>query len=170
MHWKHAWTTRRSRRIHDTERMKRISPPRQSDSPLPAIEEQGVFYAQRKPQILLEGYLKKRGHWNPSWKTRYFVFDDMGRLFYFKTKEDSMNLDSSCGRVPINRFVSFSQPSSIDGQAVFQFTIPPNDCHNGRTFTLAATNIEEAQKWVHALQDIGQHVFYICFPMHIRHW
>ena len=83
-----------------------------------------------------QGWVKKRGQIIPSWKKRWFIFED-GILAY-KTKKD--------GKVKGQLMISDCLVTIQDGGMGFAVTIP------GRTMKCRCENQEEATKWIAVLR------------------
>mmetsp|Transcript_70930 Transcript_70930/g.189393 ORF Transcript_70930/g.189393 Transcript_70930/m.189393 type:complete len:156 (-) Transcript_70930:24-491(-) len=117
--------------------------------------------------IVLEGVMSKRGMWNRCWKSRYFVLDGRGRLYYFKNKEDSAFPERCKGSIPI--FVSTLVTQHPD-QSVFEIHVPASEDHGGRTFTFNASSAKEAEIWVSRIQNVGKDILFVAFKEGVRHW
>ncbi len=131
-----------------------------------------TFHAQRD-DIAIEGFLEKRGVWNPSWRSRYFVLETRGRLSYFKDEDDSIFSERALGSIPICVDTTIvPAPSEPAGAArcVFKVLMPGGDVSTGRTFLLSAATREEAERWATALANVRRRVIYVSFPPNVRHW
>mmetsp|Transcript_43271 Transcript_43271/g.115751 ORF Transcript_43271/g.115751 Transcript_43271/m.115751 type:complete len:162 (-) Transcript_43271:34-519(-) len=122
--------------------------------------------------VIMQGFLRKKGEWNPAWKSRYFVFDGRGRLHYFKDKNDSSGSARCLGSIPItsDTKISMCQDSRSHCDLTFEVRVAPNEDHSGRTFTLKAETHEEALEWVSVLSSVAERTLLVSFDAGIRHW
>mmetsp|Transcript_3749 Transcript_3749/g.11038 ORF Transcript_3749/g.11038 Transcript_3749/m.11038 type:complete len:159 (-) Transcript_3749:98-574(-) len=121
--------------------------------------------------VLFEGYMQKRGFWNPAWKERYFVLDNCGRLYYYKSKSDRDSGECSAGRLALNRFCSISVPQGQSGQTIcFDIQVPANGQLRNRTFHLCAPSLDVFEQWSFAVEKVKKRVIYVSFPDHGRWW
>uniref|UniRef100_K3WWB9 PH domain-containing protein n=1 Tax=Globisporangium ultimum (strain ATCC 200006 / CBS 805.95 / DAOM BR144) TaxID=431595 RepID=K3WWB9_GLOUD len=101
-------------------------------------------------QILLEGYLVKRGHLIPSMRKRYCVLLKRGNtLEYYATHEDSRNPSVA----PHGSF-RVDTVSDWHGKTVAQVYAHGMELEtlDGKTFFCAAYSAEEKHKWMHAFK------------------
>jgi hypothetical protein len=99
-----------------------------------------------------EGPLEKRGYWNPSWKSRYFVLSKQGSLSYFAAESEKSSPEP-LGTVPMRNAVITSIPgASGRPQFTIQVQSPGSPAH-GRTFNLAAPNDTALARW---LRELGR--------------
>mmetsp|Transcript_13401 Transcript_13401/g.37066 ORF Transcript_13401/g.37066 Transcript_13401/m.37066 type:complete len:179 (-) Transcript_13401:169-705(-) len=119
----------------------------------------------RKQTIVLEGYMEKRGFWNPSWKSRYCALDDVGRFSYFQSKEQATDLSKALGSIPIDQRTVISPVVMRGKRATIQIRVS-----SGRVFHMSCNSTEEAEAWVQALENMHQCVHYVAFPQNVRHW
>eukprot|EP00291_Cryptomonas_curvata_P013277 CAMPEP_0172176632 /NCGR_PEP_ID=MMETSP1050-20130122/14931_1 /TAXON_ID=233186 /ORGANISM="Cryptomonas curvata, Strain CCAP979/52" /LENGTH=139 /DNA_ID=CAMNT_0012848947 /DNA_START=302 /DNA_END=721 /DNA_ORIENTATION=+ len=135
-------------------------------------------YCTERSSIVIEGFLEKRGVWNPSWRSRYFVLESRGRLSYFKNKSDSLIPDRALGGIPISvhtTIVPAPSETKASGpahgsRAIFEVRLPDGEARAGRSFLLAAPTREEGERWAAALAEVRRRVLYVSFPLCVRHW
>jgi len=129
-----------------------------------------------RSSIVIEGFLEKRGVWNPSWRSRYFILESRGRLSYFKNKADSAIPGRALGAIPISVHTTIvpapSKPAVAArcSRAVFEVRMPDGDGSTGRAFLLSAPTTDEGERWVAALAEVRRRVLYVSFPPNVRHW
>jgi hypothetical protein len=126
-----------------------------------------------RSSIVIEGFLEKRGVWNPSWRTRYFVLESRGRLSYFKNKADSVVPGRALGSIPISVhtiIVPSASETARCSRELFEVRIPDGDGSTGRVFLLSAPTREEGERWSAALAEVRRRVLYVSFPPNVRHW
>ncbi len=136
------------------------------------------IYCTERSSVVIEGFLEKRGVWNPSWRSRYFVLESRGRRSYFKTKSDSAIPDHALGGIPISVHTTIvpAQPepkgagSARGSRAIFEVRLPDGEMSSGRSFLLSAPTWEEGERWTAALSEVGRRVLYTSFPLNARHW
>mmetsp|Transcript_87626 Transcript_87626/g.233306 ORF Transcript_87626/g.233306 Transcript_87626/m.233306 type:complete len:156 (+) Transcript_87626:55-522(+) len=122
--------------------------------------------------VVMHGFLKKRGGWNPAWKSRYFVLDGRGRLHYFKVKSDSSDPARCMGSIPITSetYISTNRESKGVPGLTFEVRIAANDDHSGRTFYFKTETSEEADVWVTKLKAVAEQILFVSFDCSSRHW
>ena len=123
--------------------------------------------------VLMEGWLDKRGYWNPARKSRYFVLEMRGRLSYFKSEADRKLNGQVLGSIPINADVEITaskNPSSQEDRIQIEIRVPNNESRVGRTFVLSTRCREDGERWLAILQETRSRVFYVSFPKNVRHW
>ncbi len=129
-----------------------------------------------RSSVVIEGFLQKRGVWNPTWRSRYFILESRGRLSYFKTKDDSTVPGRALGAIPIIVHTTIvPAPPEADvkvrgKRAVFEVRMPDGEGSTGRTFLLCAQTREDGERWAAALADVHRRVLYVSFPPNVRHW
>jgi hypothetical protein len=134
-----------------------------------------IFHAEPN-NIVIEGFLEKRGVWNPSWRSRYFVLESRGRLSYFKNEDDSACADRALGTIPISKHTTIVPvPAQAAGaasrkRAVFEVRMPDGEVSSGRAFLLSAPTRELGERWSAALAEVRRRVLYVSFPPNVRHW
>jgi hypothetical protein len=122
-------------------------------------------------EITAEGYLEKHGGWNQSWKSRYFVLDTRGRMYYFKNQADSDFPERARRGIPITKDVLVSRGGvAEDGRLLIRINLPGEGGRAGRTLMLGTWYHEDHQLWLSALEETRQVVLYVAFPRNIRHW
>ena len=110
--------------------------------------------------FVLEGYLMKRGVWKQSWKMRFFVLEDSGRLSYFKSESDKMYPERARGCVPISVDASIEQRKSKDGR--LSITLVSNESSRFlSTVKLAALSQGEHGLWMAGLERVQSNVCYV---------
>mmetsp|Transcript_8126 Transcript_8126/g.24356 ORF Transcript_8126/g.24356 Transcript_8126/m.24356 type:complete len:284 (-) Transcript_8126:104-955(-) len=121
-----------------------------------------------KCAAILCGTLKKRGYWNPSWKTRYFVLTEGGDLNYYSCHFEAAAGGRRRGTIPILVTPRSSTPSDIPletcvrSRGHFQIeidvrTTPPGKLTpSSRTYHLAADSSKTRARWLAALQYVAQ--------------
>ncbi len=128
--------------------------------------------------IVIEGLLEKRGWWNPSWRSRYFILESRGRLSYFKNKSDSTVPGRALGAIPISvqttivpaRIETQTAGAARGSRAIFAVRVPGGEAGTGRSFLLSAPTREEGERWTAALEGLRRRVLYVAFPLNARHW
>ena len=133
-----------------------------------------AFYSQRASTVI-EGFLEKRGVWNPSWRRRYFVLESCGRLSYYKHKPDSTIPGRALGGIPIcvQTAIVPAHPATKTAhgsRAILEVRMPGGGVSSGRTFLLSAPSCEEGERWAAALAEVRRRVLYVSFPLSARHW
>eukprot|EP00292_Cryptomonas_paramecium_P021827 CAMPEP_0113683664 /NCGR_PEP_ID=MMETSP0038_2-20120614/13475_1 /TAXON_ID=2898 /ORGANISM="Cryptomonas paramecium" /LENGTH=163 /DNA_ID=CAMNT_0000603131 /DNA_START=63 /DNA_END=554 /DNA_ORIENTATION=+ /assembly_acc=CAM_ASM_000170 len=123
-----------------------------------------ILAIEASERVVVEGTLEKRGYWNPSWKSRYFVLDSKGHLCYYKSREDIDAGKSPSGRIAITRCCSVLTKVSVEADKFcFDVHIPANGHNRDRTFQLCASSAESMKVWVDAIEDVRQRIFYVTF-------
>ncbi len=139
-----------------------------------------------KITVVVEGWLEKRGLWNPAWRSRYFVLDSRGRLSYFKTEADKAVPSHAHGSIPICGKTTITSPAPSCGgvphsaqdergadaecRVEFELRVPDGHDRAGRTFVLSAPTVGEVRRWTDALAEVQRRVLYVSFPGDVRHW
>mmetsp|Transcript_70716 Transcript_70716/g.188772 ORF Transcript_70716/g.188772 Transcript_70716/m.188772 type:complete len:162 (-) Transcript_70716:257-742(-) len=134
------------------------------DAEAPELSLEQLLEFDKNRRILAEGTLEKRGFWNPSWKARYFVLDNRGRMCYYKSKETKENGGAPSGRIGITNICIISRVGQQeDGRMCFDLQIPTSGRNRGRTYHLSASNVEDYERWVQSMADVGKRTYYTRF-------
>ena len=146
------------------------SPAAQSDDP--DIDMNDLFPDfHQGSKVLIEGYLEKRGSWNTAWKTRYFVLEASGRLFYFITEADKCIIKRVRGIIPIDVRAKVKGEGLVeDGRNEIRIHVPGKGISSGRIFILSARDKMTYDTWLHQLSLVQDKVIYTSFPENVRHW
>ena len=111
--------------------------------------------------LVIEGYLMKRGLWKQSWKRRFFVLEDSGRLSYFKSESDKLYPERARGCFPISVDASIKQRKSKDGSQTIKVITKESSRFLG-TVKLAAFSQGEHTLWMVGLERVQNTVCYVC--------
>ena len=115
--------------------------------------------------ILTEGNLQKRGSWGPFWKTRYFVLESSGRLFYFKLESDKFFPERARGCIPINVNVTLTVGKGTSGKwGTIDIKLPRDLADGVQSISLASNFKEEFDRWLVALKEAKNNVLYVDIP------
>ena len=96
--------------------------------------------------MVKEGFLDKRGEWNSSWKTRYFVLDSSHELKYFSKETDKDSPDKVKGYITL-----FRAPVVEGIPEKGRFIIQIDGSNHGlkrRVFILGTKSQEEHANWM----------------------
>eukprot|EP01084_Bolivina_argentea_P259569 438014_1 len=96
--------------------------------------------------ILKEGWLKKRGHTNKSWKKRYFVCNLYKQIKYYK----DFNKKSLCGIIPLNKVNVINNGKEKPHKNKFIFHLSSKN----RTWDLCAKERQQRDEWKMIIQKI----------------
>ncbi|DBA01933.1 TPA: hypothetical protein N0F65_006666 [Lagenidium giganteum] len=114
----------------------------------PADDPAEPTSADPKTQVLMEGYLVKRGHLMPSMRKRYCVLIK-NTLSYYSTHEDSRNSDiKPHGEFKVDVVSDWNGKTSTH---VYEHGMELETV-DGKTFFCAAYSEEEKHAWVHAFK------------------
>ena len=90
--------------------------------------------------IIKQGWLKKRGGKNKSWKKRYFVINMYQQIKYYKDH----NKKSLCGIIPLRKVIKINNGSTKPNKNKYVFHVATTD----RTFILCAREMQERVKLI----------------------
>ena len=120
--------------------------------------------------VLMEGILEKRGHWNPAWKSRYFVLESNGRLSYFMSKDDKILASNAKGIIPIdNKSKITCEGQGRDGRNIIKIQVPGKVKSAGRTFVLSSSCRAICDQWLHHLSELQSSIIYTSIPKYLWH-
>lgn len=114
--------------------------------------------------VLAEGFLFKRGKWNPAWKSRYFVLEVGGRLSYFLSKIDKDCQERAKGIILIDVNATVNETGTSDGHNTFKIHIPGQGLGLGRTYVVGSETVKERDLWVSLLSATKAKVRYVALP------
>ena len=122
-------------------------------------------------KVLIEGYLQKRGLWNPSWKSRFFVLEVGGRLSYFTSDNDKCIPKRAKGVIPVDvHTIIKDEGQGDDGSWRFTIHVPAKGLNLGRTFSLSAECGNMGEQWLNKLSSVQDKIIYTSLPQNVRHW
>jgi hypothetical protein len=124
----------------------------------------------KEQQIVLEGFLDKRGEWNKAWKSRYFVLESSGKLSYFQSEAEKSTPAKAKGSIPINTGMTVKEGAPSDGRNVIEITVPGSGLTPKRTFIIGCENQEMYAQWMDSLTKLQKRVHYVTFQDNVRHW
>mmetsp|Transcript_43785 Transcript_43785/g.116956 ORF Transcript_43785/g.116956 Transcript_43785/m.116956 type:complete len:237 (+) Transcript_43785:142-852(+) len=118
----------------------------------------------RKNVPVICGTLNKRGYWNPSWKSRYFVLTQDGDLNYYSCQFEALTGGRRCGSIPIAQRntpsdTGHTQETHIRARGQFYIEIDVHTSTPGlltpstRTYVLAADSRALRARWLAALHS-----------------
>jgi hypothetical protein len=110
--------------------------------------------------FVIEGYLMKRGFWKQSWKKRFFVLEESGRLKYFKSESDKVYPERARGCVPICVDASIEQRKLKDGKLSIK-VVTNEGSRFLSTVMLSAPSQGEHTLWMAGLERVQNTVCYV---------
>ena len=119
--------------------------------------------------ILMEGFLDKRGSWNPAWQSRYFVLETSGRLTYYASEGDKFAVERAKGIIPINVNTTV-QSECENGRCVIRIQVAGPGLASRRTFIISSKSKAICDQWLNKLTEMRDKVIYMSFPENVRHW
>ncbi len=125
----------------------------------------------KEDDVLIEGFLDKRGDWNKAWKPRYFVLESCGKLSYFQSEADKAVPERAKGSIPINTSITVKEGAPADGKSVIEITIPASGLTSPkRTFIMGSGSPAVVQEWLNHIGRLQKRVHYVTFQEGVRHW
>jgi hypothetical protein len=103
--------------------------------------------------IILEGYLTKKGYWNRNFKLRYFVLHQNGDLRYFSSEADKIFQERALKVISLSTEGTEAtvRRGGLSNYAEIKLSIV---CPNyARTFTFGAPTISSQVQWMLALES-----------------
>ncbi|ETO36225.1 hypothetical protein RFI_00837 [Reticulomyxa filosa] len=91
--------------------------------------------------VLMAGYLHKKGSWNSNWNRRYFTLRNDNCLYYFENAHDTFKYK---GIIPLNSVYRLTMTTTADSKFSFGFALETKS----RTYFLACVGDTERTDWM----------------------
>mmetsp|Transcript_45457 Transcript_45457/g.120922 ORF Transcript_45457/g.120922 Transcript_45457/m.120922 type:complete len:191 (-) Transcript_45457:314-886(-) len=120
-------------------------------------------------RVVIECAMEKRGFWNTAWKTRIFVLDNRGRIFYYRSREDR-DAGNIAGKIALTRECTVSFEETREGRGYVDIHVPANGKMVDRTFRLSSSYAAICRAWALAVEMEKGRLHYGCFPGDSNWW